>query len=356
MDTGRGISEAHLPHVFDRFYQIPDAVQVVGTGVGLSLCKELMHLHLGGIEVNSQIGQGSTFTLHFPVDLAAFDSSWIQQVDQSPTSIQVPELSVTGAIEKEKPILLVVDDHAEMRAFIGEIFENRFQVIYSDRGEDALEQAQVYLPDLVITDWMMPGMSGINLCRALRQNAKTSHIPIVILTSKSSQESQIEGMQSGADDFVSKPFNADILEIRVNTLLEAKERLRKNWQKHMIRQELSEGKMPIFEDAFLVKATQLIIDHLSDPDFDVDDLEKGLDMSKMQLYRKLKNLTSLAGNEFIRSIRLQQAKILLETSSLNISEVAYQVGFNDPAYFTRAFKKQYGRTPKSVNQTNNEKN
>jgi YesN/AraC family two-component response regulator len=250
----------------------------------------------------------------------------------------------------------VVDDHAEMRAFIGEIFENRFQVIYSDRGEDALEQAQVYLPDLVITDWMMPGMSGINLCRALRQNAKTSHIPIVILTSKSSQESQIEGMQSGADDFVSKPFNADILEIRVNTLLEAKERLRKNWQKQMIQQELSEGKMPIFEDAFLVKATQLIIDHLSDPDFDVDDLEKGLDMSKMQLYRKLKNLTSLAGNEFIRSIRLQQAKILLETSSLNISEVAYQVGFNDPAYFTRAFKKQYGRTPKSVNQSNNEKN
>ncbi len=356
IDTGRGISEAHLPHVFDRFYQIPDAVHVVGTGVGLSLCKELMQLHLGEIHVRSQLGAGSVFSLHFPVELDAFDPTWLQSADQTPKLTPRIENSVAESIVKEKPILLVVDDHAEMRSFIGEIFENRFQVLYSDRGEDALEQAQVYLPDLVITDWMMPGMSGINLCRALRQNAKTSHIPIVILTSKSSQESQIEGMQSGADDFVSKPFNADILEIRVNTLLEAKERLRKNWQKQMIQQELSEGKLPIFEDAFLVKATQLIIDHLSDPDFDVDDLEKGLDMSKMQLYRKLKNLTSLAGNEFIRSIRLQQAKILLETSSLNISEVAYQVGFNDPAYFTRAFKKQYGRTPKSINQSNHEKN
>lgn len=352
LDTGRGISEAHLPHVFDRFYQIPDAVQVVGTGVGLSLCKELMLLHRGDIQVKSKLGEGSAFILHFPVELEAFDQSWVQATVQQKSPAQ--ELPSLSAIEQEKPILLVVDDHSEMREFIGGIFDSRFQVIHADRGEDGLEKANTYLPDLVITDWMMPGMSGINLCRALRQNAKTNHIPIVILTSKSSQESQIEGMQSGADDFVSKPFNADILEIRVNTLLEAKDRLRKNWQKQMIQQELSEGKMPIFEDAFLVKATQLIIDHLSDPEFDVEDLEKGLDMSKMQLYRKLKNLTSLAGNEFIRSIRLQQAKVLLEAGSLNISEVAYQVGFNDPAYFTRAFKKQYGRTPKSF--INHEKN
>jgi YesN/AraC family two-component response regulator len=179
----------------------------------------------------------------------------------------------------------------------------------------------------------------------LRNNPKTNHIPIVILTSKGSQESQIEGMQAGADDFVSKPFNADLLEIRVNTLLEAKNRLRKNWQKQVVQQELQTGKLPVFEDEFLQKATAFIIAHLSNPDLAVEDLENGLDMSKMQLYRKLKNLTSLAGNEFIRSIRLQQAKLLLETSTFNISEIAYQVGFNDPAYFARAFKKQYGKTP-----------
>jgi DNA-binding response OmpR family regulator len=245
-------------------------------------------------------------------------------------------------------VLIVDDISANLKLLKAKLEAEYYEVLCALDGASAIDIARKEAPDIILLDVMMPGMSGINLCRALRQNTKTSHIPIVILTSKSSQESQIEGMQSGADDFVSKPFNADILEIRVNTLLEAKERLRKNWQKQMIQQELSVGKMPIFEDVFLVKATQLIIEHLSDADFDVEDLEKGLDMSKMQLYRKLKNLTSLAGNEFIRSIRLQQAKILLETSSLNISEIAYQVGFNDPAYFTRAFKKQYGRTPKSI--------
>jgi AraC-like DNA-binding protein len=167
----------------------------------------------------------------------------------------------------------------------------------------------------------------------------------VILTSKSSQESQIEGMQSGADDFISKPFHADILELRVAKLLEAKERLRKNWQDSVMNQDLQQS--PVFEDEFLYKATQVVIEHLDEADFDVEHLEQALDMSKMQLYRKLKMLTSLAGNEFIRSIRLQQARILLEKGSLNVSEVAYQVGFNDPAYFTRAFKKQYGFAPKT---------
>jgi AraC-like DNA-binding protein len=152
-------------------------------------------------------------------------------------------------------------------------------------------------------------------------------------------------MQSGADDFISKPFHADILELRVAKLLEAKERLRKNWQDSVLNQDLQQ--VVVFEDAFLAKATQLVIEHLEDTDFDVEHLEKAMDMSKMQLYRKLKMLTSLAGNEFIRSIRLQQARILLEKGSLHVSEVAYQVGFNDPAYFTRAFKKQYGFAPKT---------
>jgi AraC-like DNA-binding protein len=192
---------------------------------------------------------------------------------------------------------------------------------------------------------MMPGMSGVNLCKEIRKNSKTSHIPVVILTSKSSQESQIEGMQSGADDFISKPFHADILELRVAKLLEAKERLRKSWQESILQQDLQQE--VVFEDEFLAKATQVVIEHLEEADFDVEHLEQAMDMSKMQLYRKLKMLTSLAGNEFIRSIRLQQARLLLEKGSLNVSEVAYQVGFNDPAYFTRAFKKQYGHSPKT---------
>ncbi|RXK47540.1 hybrid sensor histidine kinase/response regulator transcription factor [Aquirufa rosea] len=357
MDTGKGIDKNHLPHIFNRFYQVPDSIGRVGTGVGLSLCKELMDLHLGKIQVNSELGKGSDFNIEFPVNIHHYDASWIQ----TSVNVSYPEPSLLKKsdemeIEQEKQILMVVDDHAEMRLFISDIFKNRFQIIEAERGEEALEMALKFIPDVVITDWMMPGMSGVNLCRALRQNPKTNHIPLLILTSKSSHESQIEGMQAGADDFVSKPFNADILEIRVNKLLETKERMRKNWQKQMIQQSLSEGKAPIYEDPFLQKATQLVIDNLSDAEFEVDDLEKGLDMSKMQLYRKLKNLTSLAGNEFIRSIRLQQAKLLLENSAYNISEIAYQVGFNDPAYFTRAFKKQYGKSPKSfIQQMQDEK-
>ncbi len=355
IDTGKGISSEHLPHIFDRFYQIPESMSVVGTGVGLSLCKELVTLHLGEIEVKSTLGVGSEFGLRIPVRKSDFDPSWVQEKLMTIKS-QEPLITPENSIEKEKQILLIVDDHTELRKFVAEIFESKFQVMEASKGEDALEMALTYLPDVVITDWMMPGMSGVNLCRALRQNPKTNHIPLVLLTSKSSQESQIEGMQSGADDFVSKPFNADILEIRVNKLLESKERNRKNWQKQMIQQELSEGKLPTFEDAFLVKATQLIIANLSNADFDVEDLEKGLDMSKMQLYRKLKMLTSLAANEFIRSIRLQQAKVLLENSTFNISEIAYQVGFNDPAYFARAFKKQYGKSPKSFIKPTHEEN
>jgi DNA-binding response OmpR family regulator len=343
MDTGKGISEEYIQHIFDRFYQIPEKVDRMGTGVGLSLCKELIEVHRGSIDVQSDLGAGSVFKLHFPVTREAFEPSWVRAGSVPAVKESIGQEVVT--IQQEKQILLIVEDHEEMRAFIREIFEKSFQVIEADRGEKGMEMALTYLPDMVITDWMMPGMSGVSLCKEIRKNSKTSHIPVVILTSKSSQESQIEGMQSGADDFISKPFHADILELRVAKLLAAKERMRKNWQDSVMNQDLQQS--PVFEDEFLYKATQVVIEHLDEADFDVEHLEQALDMSKMQLYRKLKMLTSLAGNEFIRSIRLQQARILLEKGSLNVSEVAYQVGFNDPAYFTRAFKKQYGFAPKT---------
>ena len=344
-DTGKGISAEHRQHIFDRFYQIPEKVDRVGTGVGLSLCKELIEVHRGSIEVQSDLGAGSDFKIQFPVTLEAFDPAWVKSGSKEVKELQSQLVDSAQVIQQEKQILLIVEDHEEMRAFIREIFERSFQVIEADRGEAGLEMALTYLPDVVITDWMMPGMSGVNLCKQIRKNAKTSHIPVVILTSKSSQESQIEGMQSGADDFISKPFHADILELRVAKLLEAKERLRKSWQDSVLNQDLQQAF--VFEDEFLSKATQVVIEHLEEADFDVEHLEQAMDMSKMQLYRKLKMLTSLAGNEFIRSIRLQQARLLLEKGSLNVSEVAYQVGFNDPAYFTRAFKKQYGHSPKT---------
>lgn len=362
MDTGKGISEQHLPHIFDRFYQIPDSMAAVGTGVGLSLCKELAQLHLGSISVQSKLGVGSTFRLEIPVDTSSFEKEWFKQVvdtKQIEEKVKaITSLKTENAIIPEKQIMLIVEDHEELRTFVADIFSKKFQVVEASTGEEALEIALELIPDIIITDWMMPGMSGINLCKALRSNTKTNHIPTIILTSKSSQESQIEGMQSGADDYVSKPFNSDILEIRVAKLLEAKERLRTKLQQTLFQEEIQKDQplSATFEDEFLRKITQFVIDNMANPDLSIEDLEKGMDMSKMQLYRKLKNVTSLSGNEFIRSVRLKESKALLQSGDLNISEVAYRVGFNDPGYFTRAFKKQFGKSPKVyIQEKNNEK-
>jgi len=362
MDTGKGISEQYLPHIFDRFYQIPDAVSAVGTGVGLSLCKELVELHLGKISVKSKAGEGSTFTIELPVDAASFEKEWFKQIHDAQQIEEKIKLVTQNksetSIEPEKQIMLVVEDHEELRSFIADIFSKKFQIVEASTGEEALEIALELIPDIIITDWMMPGMSGVNLCKAIRNNNKTNHIPLLILTSKSSQESQIEGMQSGADDYVSKPFNSDILEIRVAKLLEAKERLRIKLQQTLFQEEIQKDQ-PLgttFEDEFLRKITQFVIDNMANPDLNIEDLEQGMDMSKMQLYRKLKNVTSLSGNEFIRSVRLKESKSLLQSGDLNISEVAYRVGFNDPGYFTRAFKKQFGKSPKLfIQEKNNEK-
>ncbi|MBW0161456.1 MAG: response regulator, partial [Sediminibacterium sp.] len=220
LDTGKGIASEHLNHIFDRFYQVPESMNRAGTGVGLSLCKELIELHLGQIEVNSKLGEGSNFSITFPVQDSVFDPSWIHSHENLLDKIvsNNPVVRKLDSIEHEKQILLIVDDHTELRKFVADIFSDRFQIVESERGEEALELALKFLPDVVITDWMMPGMSGINLCRALRSNPKTNHIPIIILTSKSSQDSQIEGMQSGADDYVSKPISPKVLVSRVNAL------------------------------------------------------------------------------------------------------------------------------------------
>lgn len=358
IDTGKGISSNHLPHIFDRFYQIPDDISIIGTGVGLSLCKELVELHRGKIAVQSTLGEGSTFTIELPVHEISFEKEWfIKSEELKNVQLVASILPTKPNLTSDKQVMLVVDDHSELRSFIVEIFSKKFQVIQAESGEEAMELALETIPDVIITDWMMPGMSGVNLCKALRNNHKTSHIPMIILTSKSSQESQIEGMQSGADDFISKPFNSEILEIRVNKLLEAKERMRMKWQQTLFQEGLQkEQNLLVFEDEFLKKITQFVIENMSNPELNLDDLEKGMDMSKMQLYRKLKNITSFSGNEFIRSIRLKESKDLLQTGEFNISEVAYKVGFNDPGYFTRAFKKQFGKSPKEFIQTINNEN
>ncbi len=350
IDTGLGIKSEHLSQIFNRFYQVQESgqPQVVGTGVGLALCKELTTLHRGEISVASTYHKGCTFTVVLPIAKDAFDRNWFKDHGTS-QPIEVPVLPKTtpktqNPISEDKPILLLAEDNDELREYIAEIFKENFQVIEANNGQTAWQQAQQCIPDLIISDWMMPQMTGIDFCHLVKENEKTSHIPVIILTSKSNHESKIVGWEKGADDYITKPFNANLLEARVKNLLEIRRKLRERFSQEVEIQP-KEITLNSADEHFLEKAIRIVEENLENSAFDIQQLEVELKMSNMQLYRKLKSLTNLSGNEFIRSIRLKRAVQLLETNSFTVSEIAYKVGFNDPSYFTRIFKKEYGMSP-----------
>ncbi len=353
-DNGIGISHENLPNIFNRFYQVHDKnqPQIVGTGVGLSLCKELAELHRGEILVSSKMGEGTTFSVYLPISKNAFDSQWIQEGEtkyESPNNqvkkeIQLNESQDISVVNKDKPVILIAEDSEDLRSYIKEIFIQDFQILEADNGKNALKLALENLPDLIISDWMMPLMTGVELCENIKTNETTSHIPVIILTSKSSNESKLMGLDTGADDYITKPFNANLLEVRVKNILENRKRLRGlfiNSPKIKAR----EITLNSSDEHFLERVIKIVEDNMSNINLDIAFLEKELKMSNMQMYRKLKSLTNLSGNEFIKNVRLKKAVQLLESENYNVSEIAYKVGFSDPSYFSRIFKKQYGKSP-----------
>ncbi len=353
-DTGVGIAKEHLSNIFNRFYQVHDAhqPQLVGSGIGLALCKELAELHQGEILVDSKIGEGTTFTVYLPIAKKAFDIQWIKEdssvlelheSNRKSTEICLDNQKVTP-ISKDSSILLIAEDNDDLRTYIKEIFMDKFQILEADNGQKAYELAQENLPDLIISDWMMPEMTGVELCENIKTNDKTSHIPVVILTSKSSNESKLAGLETGADDYITKPFNANILEARVKNLLEGRKKLRELFgnNKPIKTKEIT---LNSFDEHFLERVIKIVEQNIDNTDLDISFLEDELKMSNMQLYRKLKSLTNLSGNEFIKNVRLKKAVQLLESENFSVAEIAYKVGFNDPSYFTRIFKKEFGKTP-----------
>ncbi|HEX8532202.1 MAG TPA: response regulator, partial [Cytophagales bacterium] len=345
-DTGKGIPDGELPHLFRRFYQGPGEGRT-GTGIGLALVRELTELLGGTVSVRSRPGAGSAFTVTLPV---AEGASRAERPDPAPAPpLPRPEEApgpATGSAAAPwgKPILLVAEDDAELRDYLGTVFSPHYHVLTAADGETALQLAGVHLPDAVVTDWMMPGLEGPELCRRLKHDEKTCHIPVVLLTSRSGPPSQLVGLAAGADDYVAKPFHATLLLQRVHNLVQNRLRLRRAFGRPGW---LPAGEAPAsrLDESFLQKAAALVEEHLDDPHFDAEQLQEALNLSQMQLYRKLKSLTDLSGRDFIRYVRLQRAAQLLEAGGLGVSEVAYRVGFNDPAYFSRSFKKQFGRSP-----------
>ncbi len=367
VDSGTGISEENLPLIFKRFYRIEseNAFKIGGSGVGLAITEELIKIHHGEIFVSSTPGEGSVFEIQFPCLKGAYKQSEIrsgmtrdlgiyENIEVLKNEIlvhdEVNEKDLTRELDKNKDTVLVVEDNADLRKFIALRLMEKYNVVEAGDGEKGLEFAEKYDPDLIVSDVMMPKKDGFELCATIKNNFGTSHIPIILLTAKSSVENQIEGLQIGADDYLPKPFNFEVLEARIHNLVESRKMIKKQFatdtSSHVAKYATTS------RDAdFLQQAMNIVEEHLSDSDFGSMDLVNGLGISRSMLHKKLIALTNQSATEFINQIRMKKAKVLLKRKELNISEVAYSVGYNDPRYFSRLFNKKFGQSPKQFQET-----
>ena len=363
-DTGVGIPAKQITRIFDSFYQasVEEHDLPIGYGIGLALTKKLVELHKGTIKVKSTEGIGTTFNIQLPYSSNTLESKEGNKIvenghflfengDYAKRTADVDlNLSPILAQNKmgnfsQKPLILIVDDNPDIRTYLRKSLQDTYSVLEAENGKDGWKQALEYVPVIVISDIMMPIMDGNQLCELLKSDERTNHIPIILLTAKSAIEHKIEGLQAGADAYLAKPFHPRHLEVRIQKLIELRAKLREKYKTN-IHAPIPNQEILSEDEVFLQKVSTIIERHLIDTDFKVNQLEHELGMSHMQLYRKLKALTDQSANEFIRSVRLNKAATLLKSSNLNVSEVAYQVGFNSPSYFIKCFRKEFGILPK----------
>ena len=354
-DTGKGIEESKREQIFDRFYQGNSAEQGAsyGSGIGLALSKELIKVHNGRILLKSQVGIGTEITVLFPV-IKEDPSIKREHVDESLAPEPSGELPVATAtstfhenlLDCPNPVLLVIEDNKDLLEFIKSIFHEDYMVLMAEDGEVGLELARETIPDLVISDIMMPKMDGIRLCKKLKQDFRTSHIPVILLTALSSKEHEKEGILGGADEYVAKPFEPSLLKIRVDQLLATRRLLREKYShENILGPNLIPDAPSTQDDKFLAKLVGIIEDNIADPEFGTVKISREVGVSRTQLYRKMAALTEMTVKEFIRSIRLKKAAQMILQEQVNISEAAYAVGFLQVAYFRKCFKEMYGMTP-----------
>ncbi len=351
-DSGQGIQADKINRIFERFYQGDDSAtrRQEGSGIGLALVKELVSLHHGKISVRSQPGEGTVFTVSIPIHEKYYASAetGLKQGDQEKETIKSYEsspLADQGSHEPDPdhPVILVVEDNIDLGHYIGEHLPE-YSILLAANGVAGFDSAVQYVPDLIISDVMMPEMDGVEFCRKIKSEEKTSHIPVILLTAKADIESRLEGLETGADDYMTKPFNARELQTRVRNLIIQREKLRARFSQIVVLKP-KDIALTSPDEAFLEKVMSVIEVHLGDSEFSQDDFQREVGMSRMQLHRKLKALTGHSPGEFIRIQRLIRAsEMLLKTS--NISDVCYQTGFTSLSYFAKCFKKQFGTNPK----------
>ncbi len=368
-DTGVGISPEALPHIFDRFYQANnlEKANAGGTGIGLALTKELVKAMGGDISVESEVGKGTTFTVQLPItrkaeypaqagqvmNLPPLESSNPQILESSP----LQNLSrLSGILKSSNPQLLLIEDNPDVVEYLAACMQENYQLDFAYNGRAGIEKALENVPDLIISDVMMPEKDGFEVCETLKNDERTSHIPIVLLTAKAGVENRIAGLRRGADAYLSKPFHQEELLVTLANLLELRRKLQLKYQETAFQPSIPHFSSPLtdvqaipdLEDAFVLKVKIAVLEHLSDAHFGVDELCRSLAMSQSQLHRKLTALTGKNATLFIRSLRLTRAKELLTTKAMNVSEVAYEVGFDDPKYFSRVFAEEFGVAPSKM--------
>ncbi len=363
-DTGVGISSEQIPYIFDRFYQaeIEDDLvsQKRGTGIGLALTKNIIKAHHGEIEVESEKGKGATFKIRLPLGEAHYSEKekirdfknseeltnyFLTDVSEDEVHFEHAEVaSVDPSTATNNPKILIVEDNADIRNYLKENLEASHEILEAANGEEGWKSAEKELPELIIADISMPVMDGIELCRKIKTNISTSHIPVVLLTARTSLIFKINGLETGADDYVTKPFNMNLLRTRIKNLIDSRLRLREKFAKNF---DLSPSGvvMNSLDEDLLTNIKSIVEKNLGNSDFSVELLAKSVHMSRIQLYRKLKALTGESPNKIIRTIRLKRAAQLLKTKQYNVSDVTYMVGYNDLKSFRDQFKKEYGVSP-----------
>jgi len=357
-DTGKGIPPEQFEKIFERFYQVSssDSREFEGTGIGLALCRELANMHHGNIKVKSAPGKGSTFTVvlpcsreYFTEDELAAGKVTIPEFDEFISDDERDEFVESSIdksiIQEDTPVLMIVEDNADLRRYISQNLEDQFQICEAVNGRDGLSKTIEIIPDLVITDLMMPVMDGIEMCSKIKDDDRTSHIPVIIITAKADRESKIEGLETGADDYLIKPFDAEELQIRVRNMIEHKNKIREQLYKEFIFGEIG-IEVKGSDKRFLQQTTDHIQNHIGDPEFNVQNLVSHMGISQMQLYRKLRGSANMTPGELIRNTRLKSSLILLKQGHENISQIAYQVGFSDHSHYSKCFRELFGMSPK----------
>lgn len=364
-DTGVGIAKEDLKKIFTRFYTDRTNEKGESNGIGLNLTKDLVEIHQGTIEVESEVNKGTLFTIHIPIDEKSYSSLYVEETERTgtldETNIIPLHLSVSGSILENtvnkpedrniKTNILLVEDNEELLSLMRNILSKQYHILTATNGIEAITIVEKEEVHVIISDVMMPDMDGLELCRTLKNNIETSHIPIILLTARNSTEDRIECYKAGADGYISKPFDLEVLKARIDNFLSNRKAIQQDFQSTKDI-SISNLEYQSIDERFLTKAIEIIENYISESEFDVNTFANELCLSKSTLYRKVKAITGMAPVEFIRNIRLKHACQILKDSSISISEVAYSVGFSDPKYFTSCFKTEFNITPREFQKNN----